>query len=451
MRFLLCTSQRTKGKKEVTDLRRRVTSGFFWVLIATIATQFGGLLEAIIPARLLGIEDYGKLVAIQSTLIMLASFAGLGLGTTTARYVAQLRQTNPAQAGRVIGLCLLIIMSAAAIVTIGLILFAPIISEVVFSNSTLTNELRLGTIFLFFSILVTYQSGTLSGFEAFSRLAWAAVLQTIGTVALVVSLTSAWGLSGAIAALGGGALLTWLLQEIALRREYRRWMICINFAEAGKETHILTGFALPAALSGMLGGIVTAGGNAILIRQVHGLADVAVFNVANLIRSIALFVPSLLTRVTMPVLSNLYGLKQRSSFQKTFGLTLLLSTGFALISAVGIFCLSPILLSLFGKSYSGNNTVLALALTSSIFEVLAVNLFQVLYSHGRIWSQLLIVVIWSVIILSMTWMLAPEMGANSLALAYCVGWLVSCILYGITAQRILKQDQTLLLVPAGTT
>jgi O-antigen/teichoic acid export membrane protein len=435
--------------KAQPSLRRRLTSGFFWVLVAALATQAGGFLEAIIPARLLGIENYGKLAAIQSTLTMLASFAGLGIGTTAARYVAQLRQTDPTRAGRVIGLCILIVLGTAGIFTTGLILFAPFFSQLVLGSSELANELRLGAIFLFFFTLTTCQIGILSGFEAFSRLAWAACLQTIGTVAMVLVFTLMWGLPGTILALGGGALLTWLLQEKALRREYRRWMIRVRFAEAGKEKHIFAGFALPAALSGILGGVVTAGGNAILVRQVNGLTDVAIFYAANTIRTIALFAPSLLTRVTMPILSNLYGLKRQASFRKTFALTLLVSTGFAIFSALGIFILSPILLNLFGKSFLSGDSVLALSLTSAIFEVVAVNLFQVLYSHGRIWTHLFIVSIWSALILSITWKLAPEWGADGLALSYCVGWLVSCVFYGIVVQRLLRQDQYMASAIAG--
>jgi O-antigen/teichoic acid export membrane protein len=433
LRALLATSTRD-------GLRWRLASGVFWVLISAVMTQSSGFLNAILPARMLGIEVYGRLAAIQSALGLMASLAGLGIGTTAARYVSQYRQTEPMRVGRILGLCTIITLVTASMCACILLAFAPYLSHIVFGNEQLAEDLRLGAIMLFFVTLNSYQVGALSGFEAFSRLAGASSLQAIGSVALMLLCTLAWGLRGSILALGGAAVLGWLIQGAVLRHECRRSGVRMSFANAMSERRVFSEFALPAALSGIVGGIVTAGGTAILVRQVHGVEAVAIFGAATTIRTIALFAPGLLTRVTLPVLSNLHGLNDRTSYRKTFALSLVGSGGFSCVAAIVLMYLTPLLLRLFGKGFVGGRVVVGVLLASAVLEVLSGSLFQVLYSHGRVWLHLAIMAVWSVVVLGGTLLAAPTWGASGLAASYGLGWLISTGLYGGSVKRVLDRE-----------
>ena len=423
-----------------SSLRWRLISGVLWVLVAAVASQASGFLRAILPARILGIDAYGQFVVIQSTLMMLASFAGLGLGTTATRYVSQLRQTDPVRAGRILGFCNLLTLVTAGLFSAILLSFAEVLSSGLFGSNQLAPELRIGSLFVFFFTLNGYQVGALAGFEAFSALAWATVLQSALSIAIMWAFTWLWKLSGAILALGIIALVAWIIQGITLRQQCRIQGVRISYSNVFQERQIFREFALPAALSGILGGTVTAGGNALLVRQPNGLAQAAIFGAATTIRTIALFAPGVMTRVTLPVLSNLQGGQLQRSYRKTFWAGLLLSSGFALVAAVILYWVTPLLLHLFGKGFVWGNTVVAIALASAVLEVIAVNLFQVLYSHGRVWTHLAISAVWAAIVLGVTMQLAPQYGATALAFSYLLAWASSVLLYGFVVKGVLPRS-----------
>jgi O-antigen/teichoic acid export membrane protein len=53
---------------------------------------------------MLGKTGYGELGMIQTTVGMFGVFAGFGLGVTATKHVAEFRRSDPARAGRIIGL-----------------------------------------------------------------------------------------------------------------------------------------------------------------------------------------------------------------------------------------------------------------------------------------------------------------------------------------------------------
>ena len=264
-----------------SSLRWRLISGVFWVLVAAVASQASGFLRAIMPARMLGIDAYGQFVVIQSTLLMLAGFAGLGLGATATRYVSQLRQTAPARVGRILGFCNILTLATAGLFSVVLLILAEAFSRALFGNDQLAPELRIGSLFVFFFTVNGYQVGALAGFEAFSALAWATILQSALSIAIMFAFTWLWKLPGAILALGMTALVAWIIQGVALRSQCRSQGVRISYSNVFQERRIFREFALPAALSGVLGGTVTAGGNALLVRQPNGLAQAAIFGAAT--------------------------------------------------------------------------------------------------------------------------------------------------------------------------
>src|SRR5437899_3927657 len=83
---------------------RSIARGFAWTLLATFAGQAGALLTTVLAARCLGQEVFGALGAVQATAVSLSNIASAGLGITATRYLAEMCDTNPARAGRIVGL-----------------------------------------------------------------------------------------------------------------------------------------------------------------------------------------------------------------------------------------------------------------------------------------------------------------------------------------------------------
>ena len=83
----------------------RLLSGVAWIVVVSGFSQGSAFLASIISARLLGSRQFGELATIQCVLVTAGSFAGMGLGVTATKMVAELRHRNPVRVGRVLGLC----------------------------------------------------------------------------------------------------------------------------------------------------------------------------------------------------------------------------------------------------------------------------------------------------------------------------------------------------------
>ncbi len=84
-----------------SPLSVRLARGVFWSLVGAVISRGLGVVSAIIVARLVGITAFGEFTIIQSTVGLFGTFAGLGLGITATKYVAELRETDRIRCGRV--------------------------------------------------------------------------------------------------------------------------------------------------------------------------------------------------------------------------------------------------------------------------------------------------------------------------------------------------------------
>jgi O-antigen/teichoic acid export membrane protein len=416
-----------------------VASGILWAGAAAVFSQGSVLLSSVVAARLLGHDGFGELAVLQSTVAMLGGLAGMGLGTTATKFVAETSGREPARTGRILGLCAAATAVTGLLFAAALVLGAPAAARL-FHAPAIVSQLRLGGLYVLFFTLNTFQLGALAGFSAFPALARIGLVQGLLGAALLALGAWAWGLTGAALALGLSAAASWAQHQRALHLECARHGIRLSYRGLGGELDVLGGFAFPAALSGVLGGLATTGATALLVRQDGGLREVATFNAANTIRIVVLFVPALVTRVSTPLLVRLRGGRDTAGFRRTFWRFLWANTALAGVAAAALFVLGPWLLALYGRGFVQGRGALGLLLAAAVAETLSVAFFQTLYSHGRIWLHLAIMALWSALLVGATWRWAPSHGASGLAAAYLVAWGVAAVPYAWAARLLLRED-----------
>ena len=411
-------------------------------MAGALFSQGSVLVSSILAARLLGQADFGRLAILQSTVAMVGGFAAVGLGTTATKFVAELSVRDPARAGRILGLCTLATTATGGLFALLLLVAAPW-AVTLFRIPGLEAQLRWGALYVLFFTMNTYQVGALSGFSAFAALARIGLVQGLVAVALLTLGAVTFRLTGAAVALAAAALCSWLQHQRALRHECARHGVVIVYAGAGQELSALFGFALPAALSGCVGGLAVTAANTVLVRQPDGVRQMAVFSAANTVRIIVLFVPGLVSRVLTPLLCRLRGNADDGGFRVAFSRYLLANTAMAVVAAVLLFACAPWALALYGRDFTSGRPVLGLLLASAVVETVAVALFQTLYSHGRVWLQLGIVTVWSLLLVGLVRQMAADHGASGLAAAYLCAWTAAALAYGCSAWYILRRDKTL--------
>src|SRR6202034_32333 len=86
-----------------SPLGHRLAHGTFWSLVGAVLSRLLGLFASIFVARMIGKVGLGELGIVQSTVGMFSTLAGLGLGLTATKHVAEHRIVNPVLAGETIG------------------------------------------------------------------------------------------------------------------------------------------------------------------------------------------------------------------------------------------------------------------------------------------------------------------------------------------------------------
>jgi len=404
------------------SLRRRFTRGAFWSLAGIAGSRICTFLGAIIAARFLGQTGFGELAIIQSTIGLMGTFTGLGIGLTAIRYVADLSRQEPDRTGRIIALTYQSSWIAGGGMAFLSLAAAPWLAAHILNAPHLTGQLRLASLLLFVSTIFGPQLGVLTGFQAFRSLARINWSQGLASLLLIAVLAWGAGLTGVIVAMILANAMGGIMATRALGRECRDLGIRLNFREAWREKAILWQFSLPSFLSDALHMPVVWAANAILVNQPGGYAELGVFNAANQFRVLILFLPNILAAVTIPLLAEIHGQNDRQHFAQVANLNLRTIWIFALGVAFTIIGCSSWLMGLFGKQFADGRTILALLAGVAILQTANGTVGQSLAGSGRMWAGFVMNLFWATVLLASLVNLV-HLGALGLTLAYALAYL----------------------------
>lgn len=202
--------------KLTTQLISRFKFEFAGQIIAAVS---GGLLMVLL-ARFLGPDEYGLLFLAIAVFGVFGVFSKLGIAKSCARYVAEYKEKDPAQLPHILRVALG--FNIAAVALVGVVLFlshrqlATLLGE-----SSLTQLLLFGVLYLAFEALATLTRLILQGFEEIEISAAFHAFNRVSRLVFAVGLV-VFGF-GAIGALGGYILSYAITSLISMWVIYRRF------------------------------------------------------------------------------------------------------------------------------------------------------------------------------------------------------------------------------------
>jgi O-antigen/teichoic acid export membrane protein len=402
--------------------------------------------SAVLAARILGKDGFGRFSFVQSSAIALTNVASLGLGLAATKYTSHFGVSDPQRAGRILGLCGLIALAISSSLGMALLVLAEPIAAALPNRAVDARHVQYGAVFVFFVLLNSYQQGAIVGFEEFRRLAVASLCSAAVLLSAVPIMSLALGVEGAVAGLAASAGASWLLHHRLLRTLTREHGCRTSYRGLRPELGKLMGFALPAAASGFVPPLAMWWGNLHLVALPTGAMEMAAFSAANTLRIAVLFLPGVITRVASPWLNRLHGTQGRRAFRGAFQANLAVTVSSALAPAVALGVLAGAILELFGEDFGDSAAVARILLIAAVVEVAAVGLFQILFVRGNLWWQFLTTVLWAgTLVGTVTWSFGQE-GARGLAKGYVAAWCVSLLLYAGAAVFLHRRDRAM----AGT-
>ena len=426
----------------------RLARGFFWSVFGAILSRAVGVISSIIVARVLGITFFGEFTVIQSTVGLFGTFAGLGLGITATKYVAELRDSEPKRCGRVIGLVLMTAVVGGLLAGAALLAFAPWLAAHTLAAPQLAPLLRAGSALVFFSTLQGVYSGALAGFEAFRRVAQVNWIGALVGAPLVVVGSLVAGLEGAV----WGSVLQMAvgcaIGQVLVSKESLKAGVRLSFALSWQDGGVLWRFALPAFLSSAIVSPANWIASTLLVNQPQGYEEVALLNAASQWRNLVLFLPLMMITVLTPVFSNLYREGQRVEFRKLLRRNLLINFGVSLAIAVPIALLAPLVLGAYGTGFRKGIPVFTLTVLGATLAAVSNLLSRSMQAIGRAWLDLTFSGLWGLVLVSTCLILVAPYKAMGVAIANTVAAVALAVWQWFLLRGIIARDSVSAL---GTT
>lgn len=396
----------------------RIANGTFWSLTGVAAGKAIVLFASILCARILGEFDFGQLGIIRSTIGMFVVLGSAGLGTTASKYIAEYRATSNNNGITKIyyltngfALCLSLLIAGA------IFLLAEFIANCNFNDSSLTKDVQIGSLLLFFSIINAAQNGVLAGFERFKTIAintfYASVLEGAGIV-IGAYLN---GTEGAIWGYGLSFMFWAVINYFSIKKAFNEYGIKRDYIGLKRnDFSIIWKFSIPSALNSIMVAPTFWVIKTMLVRY-QDFGSLGIYEAADQWKIIILFIPNAIANILMPIFSNVNGTNDQNTYNKVLKLSIALNGSISLVLSAIVFVFKDIIMGLYGSGFAESN-VLFILILSTVFSSMAQVITLSLISRGKAWVSFVFNIVWAVMMIVIAYaMLEHKYGVISLAYA----------------------------------
>ena len=416
-----------------------------WSVAGAAISRGFQLAAIIVTARILGSNAFGKLAVVQTTVGLVASFAGLGLAITATKYISESRDRDRTATGRVLGMAIGGAAFSAAGFSVLLFVTANWVASELLRAPELVIPLKLSAGLVFLSAISGAQSGALTGFEAFGKLAALNLARGLVGGAGAVSGAYLSGVGGATVGLACGELAAVVVGGQMLRGEMRRHGVAIHWPTVLEERRIFWQFSLPALAGSSAIYPALWWTQVLLARSPGGFTETGIFAAAYKWHLLILFLPSSVGQSVLPMLGNLRASRDADGFRRIYGSFLLLCLAVTVPAAIIVSLLSEPIMGLNGPSFGGGWLTLAVLAVATVPMSLNTVLSQLAISLGkiRIWviSDLLLA---AALVVAATF-LVPRWQSGGLAASHLVAYVATCFaLLSVTTRVANRSEEPLL-------
>jgi O-antigen/teichoic acid export membrane protein len=407
--------------KKINSNYLRLISGSLWSIIGAIIYRGSSLLATIIVARIIGKIAFGELGIIQSTVGTVGTLAGLGLGMTSTKYIANLRSNNKDQASRILGLTSIIGYSTAIISTLLVIIFRNFIAAYLLNAPQLGSMLLIGSFLVFFGVINGIQTAALAGFEAFKTITYLNLITGIISLPTILLLTNQFGLSGTLYGMVITSFVNWFANFYSIQKECKKNNMKVNIKNCWEEKSIILNFTLPAALSGIIPTIWIA--NIFLVNQPNGYEEMAYLSIANSWQTLVMFLPVSIGPVLLSLLSTFIS-ENKKEYWKIVKLSIFINLLITGLATVMVLVLSDFILSFYGKDYRQAKFLLVLMIFVTVFKSINNVVGQVIATASTMWRGFFLNFFWAIIFIVSSYVLVGKFEALGIAYSHLISYIL---------------------------
>ena len=397
-----------------SPLGRRLVRGAFWTGFGTIVAKGATVAASFCVARFCGKTEFGEYGMVINTASMLSTVCGMGMGTTVVKYVAELKESNPERAGRILAMATFLTWGMAIVCGLAFLALGDVIAERLISAPQLAPLLRIAALGVILGIFNEVQLSSLTGCEAYQERAKISICTGIVQSGMLILFSRLWGLRGAVIAFSAAAMITVVVTTVLLVPIWKRYGLKRRFHGMGKEWRVLIGFSLPTVLLLLLGLPVSWFTRTLLARIPNGYDHLAIINAAAPWGSLIVFLVTTIGSALVPIISDIIGKGERERALRLMWKMFWCNCAIVIPVCIGICLFSPLILKIYGQGFGGGILAFCLVALSNGFGTIYQPMWNFLVGAGMMWTNFIVVFLTAVVQIALAYSLV-QYGAEGLA------------------------------------
>jgi O-antigen/teichoic acid export membrane protein len=250
------------------------------------------------------------------------------------------------------------------------------------------------------------------------------------------------GLVGTIIGTSFGIIISSIINEFFLQREYKKFNLHIDFKNWWNEKGLLMSFSLPAFLSSILYGPALWISYSMLINQSNGFSQLGIYNAARYWQIAITFIPGLLSQVMVPYLSEQVSSNHYSKISITINKFFYIFLIFLIPVGIILCLLSSFIMQQYGPEFKSGWFVLIICIICGIIQSLVSLMYPLIVALNKMWMNLKLTIGW-ILILLISFYFLRSLGSLGLALSILSAYIFQAfglIIFYITFQKESTQD-----------
>lgn len=358
-------------------------SDSLWSLLGNVIGKGLALLAGIFVARFLGKDEFGEYGIIRNTILTISIFSTFGLGYTATKFISEYKNESPEKLRLFIKYATYITLTFSGVMSFGLFVFANLISVHFLNSIELALPLRILSILIVFNALSTTQIGFLAGLGKFKEISKINSLIGIITFFISIIMTYFWKLNGALLALLLVQILNCIFNYLTVRKALPKPIV------TGIKDRLLLKkiihFSTPIALQELTysaGSWITS----IMLIKLSNYGELGIYSAAMQWYAIILFIPGILRNVILSHLSE--QVNNVSKHSKILKQTISINVIFTFIPSIFVYLFSGLIAKSYGQNFSGVQSIISIAVFTSVFSSINNVFAQAYTSKGKNWIML---------------------------------------------------------------
>lgn len=387
---------------------------------------------------MLGAELYGEIGVVQNSIAMFQILASFSVGLACSKYVAELKETAPEDAGGVVGFSLIFSVLSGTIIGVLFFLISPFLAINILNRPEIVDPLKISSLLLVLGAWNGVQTGTLSGFEAFRPQAVSNFFSGGVTFFCMIVGAYIWKTQGTILGMIIGLFSQCCINMYMMKKYFIKYKIKIYLQKIKGQFSLLYKFSLPAMMGGLVHWVSIWIGNVMLVNQDDGYVQMGIYSASYQWFSILLFFPSILTNTILPIMAERKGARDLDSTKSVLLSSIKYSFMAALPIGIILSLLSKHIMKFYGHGFGSEWAVLVIVVIAALFACVQNMVGNAFVIVDKMWIHFRLNMLWCFLYLvSVFFLLGKGFGAMALAFSVCIAYVVRFVFVVVFAFNIL--------------